>query len=328
MYGNEQLIDMAGVFIEKPGPAEELPEGWSEVYYAEQTVEVDGEEYVFVKALYEHVPSAVKVVVEPPTAVNARVEPPSKMNVEEMPKHRVVAVEPLYEDILSLLYYDRGYELDDVLYSALPELSRDESSGKRLTIHTEISHPESEDAYEWDLIPDEALERLQTYRQYPLDYSPLFSRSSPLRTLYNIAEEYDPEILPEPIEATVLVSASPETDEKRLELDRQLPENKHEALLSLDRGVEPLLKQPGGDNRHRSVQENPILRLSESDFEELEPGTELATIYVELDPDGWRHHRKFRVTDITYTEVGKQLISPLYRTRIKVKERLNALISS
>lgn len=190
--------------------------GWREVYYADDTVEVDGESHTVMKAVYEHVDIGVKATVRPATTFTSNVPV----------KHVVSFIDPL-QTLDELYAFDRVHRaLEHVLLPTLPTIPGEapfadidtpdnpftvETGGSQHTLPDQYFtgladsitiERVAEHAYNWTHFSDDIVSRLETHGMVNIEYA--VNNWVYLRRLNDIRSEY-PELVPDEIETKLRV---------------------------------------------------------------------------------------------------------------------------
>lgn len=267
----------------------ELTGEWCEIGVAERNTELFGNQRRFVTAVYEHVPSAVKIVVQPVT---------DDIKVNDNPEHEITVIEPLYESMRNTAFIDVVAEIEPVLAELTPkypeEQARNASEQMVLSSNEFVTVSWAGEAeFDWRDIPSVVQARVETLRQYPLDYTPVLDNPEPVTAVH--LERKHPGIISEPIETEIVVE---ETESGELDV---------------------ALK--GGALRD-VIQQERFWRASRVDVALFEAGTVLARVELSIDlrNRGWGEYSGvYRVESVEFTVAGTVMMPPGKRVTRKMK---------
>jgi len=270
-------------FVESHSHSGKLPEGWHEAYYAERDFTHDNETYQLVKALYEHVPTALKVAVYPYES----------MPIGGKPTHRVKLVLPLYDRIGVYMFEHKATEIEWVLSSIIPCYDPEEQCDSDTDLFGTKSdyiryHPTIEADFEWGRYPQNALSSLKTLKQYPLDYSFLLENYEGVNTAIWIEQLY-PGLISQPIQSRIVIGENTSG-----EMEIQFAD---------------------GSNIDNVVNLRSRIKRSKLNLTDYATGTVLAHVKLIIEQP---EYGAIRIEDITFTEAGRDLMPLTTRVRQKV----------
>jgi len=197
----------------------ELSDRWSEVYYGESSITHDGSSHRLIKALYEDRGTGLKVAVYPRDS----------MDIGGQPTHQVSVIQPIYSSSAGKI--DPGLvflkDLEAVMWvlrSIVPEVEQTADGAPELNKarHQEkddISYrlSEEDDFSKWDKFPQAALDELETFKNYPLNYSYIYENLESLSAIARI-ERQNPDLLTEsidePLPAQIIVEETSSGDKE------------------------------------------------------------------------------------------------------------------
>jgi len=285
--------DSKSDFGESTTKASDLPDGWVEVYHSRRNLTHGNETYELVKALYEHVPTALKVAVYPEESIQ----------IEGKPTHQIISIIPLYEHIGLYVYSDKTEEINQHLSSTIPYYNPNNQYDPQENINGRksewikyrwIIEPEFK---QWDKYPKSALLSLKTQNQYPLDYSYLLENYEGTHTAVRIEQTY-PGLISQPIQSQIVIGENTNS-EKEIQFE-------------------------DGSDIDGIVNLKSYIKRSKINPANFDKGTVLANVTLTI-RDSLPDHPDFRsdsygvvkVENITYTDIGENIMP--FTTQIKRK---------
>lgn len=247
---------------------EDLPDEWIQSYYSITETAND----IQITAVYEDLDTEVVAIVYPDT------------NAEySVPMHKQICVYPVYTDIgIPYMFTDAADEIRPYTSSIAPHVNPTrrnpdspnlnqgpylyKESGKVVSFFTGYRTAEGECDYH-DYLPDEAIQQMQTYRNYPLDYRRVIDSLQNIREIASVYRE-EPSLIENPYPIQISV---------------QYAENTEQHYLATS---------PLTDSAFIQDTVFPQTTIPRYISDEYPAGTKIATVYLDLNSDGYPTPKK------------------------------------